>query len=216
MAKHADEENGHLLTGVTLKEEAEIPEILPCDKVPLRLVAWSEARATAEKSEAWLHFFEDDCKFSTIWDDSDQLFSTAKEFAGIISPDFSLYLDAPNLIKIKNTYKNYLLGAAAQVRGIPTIANVRMAGRESAWYTLAGTPHNSVIAIGLHGTIKNRKNRTIVKEEIEVIVNTVEPKGLLVYGSSAYGVLDYPKSLGIPIHTFAPDTYIRSQHRKAA
>ena len=119
-------------------------------------------------------------------------------------------------MKLANTYRNQLLGAAAQARGIPTIANVRLSGRDSACYALAGVPHKSVIALGLHGTVKEPENRAIVRDEIEVIVNTVEPIAIVVYGSDAYGVLDYPAGLDIPIYVFPADTYTRSRDRRVA
>ncbi|MCU9996182.1 DUF4417 domain-containing protein [Mobiluncus mulieris] len=208
--------NAHLLKRLSLRGESEIPQILPCSTIPKRLVAWSEAKLVDNKSGAWLHFYEDDYKFKEIWDDSELLFSTAREFDGIISPDFSLYYDAPYPVKLTNTYRNQLLGAAAQARGIPTIANVRLSGRDSACYALAGVPHKSVIALGLHGTVKEPENRAIVRDEIEVIVNTVEPIAIVVYGSDAYGVLDYPAGLDIPIYVFPADTYTRSRDRRVA
>ena len=208
--------NSHLLNGVTLCGEAEIPQIAPESAIPDHLVAWSEAKSIKDKSNSWLHFFEDDYRFQEIWRDPEILFSTAREFAGIISPDFSLYLDMPTPIKITNTYKNHLLGRAAQIRGIQTITNVRLSGVNSAWYALAGAPRNSIIALGLHGTIKNRENRKIVLKEIEIITNTLEPTGIVVYGSAAYGVLDYPAGLDIPIYLFPADTYKRSHYRRVA
>jgi hypothetical protein len=55
-----------------------------------------------------------------------------------------------------------------------------------------------------------------VIEEIRIICDACMPTNLVVYGSDAYGVLNYPLALGIPIHIYAPDSFLRSSFRKAA
>ena len=52
--------------------------------------------------------------------------------------------------------------------------------------------------------------------EIRMICDLCEPANLVVYGSAAYGVLDHPLELGIPVHVYAPDSFRRSAFRKAS
>lgn len=49
-----------------------------------------------------------------------------------------------------------------------------------------------------------------------MICDACEPTSLVVYGSSAYGVLDYPMANGVAVHLFAPDSFRRSRGREAA
>ncbi len=115
-----------------------------------------------------------------------------------------------------NFYRNQLMGARMQADGINVIANVRLNGRESVPYALAGIPSSSTLALGLHGCTKLRENRSHLVEEIRMICDFCEPVNLVVYGSAAYGVLDYPQELGIPVHVFAPDSFRRSESRGAS
>ena len=49
-----------------------------------------------------------------------------------------------------------------------------------------------------------------------MICDLCAPANLVVYGSAAYDVLDYPRELGIPVHVYAPDSFRRSAFRKAS
>ena len=51
---------------------------------------------------------------------------------------------------------------------------------------------------------------------VRILCDELAPANLVVYGSGAYGVLDYPREQGIPVHLFPADTYARSKARRAA
>ena len=210
--------NGRLLTGLTIVRPYDIPKIQPSTLVPGQLIVFSEAVRKNKQPDptAWVHFYEDDYRFERLWKTPEKFLDQLRGFAGVISPDFSLYRNIPKAQKIHNTFRNQLLGAWLQTNGIPVIANVRVSGRESIPYSLAGTPRHSALALGLHGCTKNVANRINVMEEIRLICDLCEPTSLVVYGSAQYGILDHALSLGIPIHVFAPDHRKRSKHREAA
>jgi hypothetical protein len=213
---HRDVFNARLLNGLTLVGPHDIPKIHPSALVPRKLVAFSEAiSSTAADSDAWVHFYEDDYRFIRLWNDPEACFTLLEPFAGIISPDFSLYRNMPVAQKVDHTYKNHLLGARMQADGFNVIANVRLSGRSSIPYALAGAPRQSTIALGLHGCTRDLQNRPLVNEEVRIICDELSPSHIVIYGSPAYGVVDYPRQLGIPVHVFKPDTFHRSYWRKA-
>ncbi len=165
---------------------------------------------------AWVHFFEDDYKIERLWNRSAQYLARLRGFAGVIGPDFSVYRNMPRAQKVWNTYRNFLLAARMQADGVSTIPNVRLSGRKSIPYALAGVPHRSTLALGLNGCTRERGNRAHVFEEVRLICDLCDPVNLVVYGSDAYGVLDYPRELGIPVHIYRPDSFGRSAERTAA
>lgn len=208
--------NARLLSGVTLVGPYDIPRIEPCALVPKALVAFSDAMAKATRdADAWIHFYEDDYRFMRLWHAPEKYFDRLRSFAGVIAPDFSVYRNMPVAQQIEHTYRNQLLGARMQTDGFNVIANVRVSGRSSVPYSLAGTPCHSTIALGLHGCTRDRTNRRHVQEEIRIICDELSPARIVVYGSAAYGVLDYPRELGVPVHVFSPDTFTRSRTKKA-
>jgi len=209
--------NGRLLAGLTLVGPYEIPKIDPCMRVPDSLISFSEANALRKPDlETWVHFYEDDYKFIRLWNDPERHFRRLARFAGVVSPDFSIYRNMPVAQKIAHTYRNQLLGARMQADGINVIANIRLSGRESIPYALAGAPRHSTVALGLNGCVQDRANRRHVMEEVRIVCDELAPTHLVVYGSAAYRVLDYPREQGIPVHVFPADTFARSQTRKAA
>ena len=42
----------------------------------------------------------------------------------------------------------------------------------------------------------------MLKDSVRLIVDYLEPTNLLWYGSTQYGVTDYPKAMGIPITVY--------------
>lgn len=209
--------NGRLLKGLTLVGPYDIPRIESSQLLPGSLVAFSEAMAMSSvDARAWVHFYEDDYRFRRLWNRPERYLDKLSQFAGVISPDFSLYRNLPVARKIEHTYRNQLLGAWLQAQGVNVIANVRLSGRASVPYALAGVPRESSIAIGLHGCIKDRANRAQVVEEIRLICDLQEPTNLIVYGSDAYRVLDYAREVGAHVHVYRPDSYQRANSRKGA
>jgi len=209
--------NARLLDGLTLVGPYEIPRIDPCTEVPERLIPFSEASARVKPDpNAWVHFYEDDYRFARLWHAPEKYLDRLARFSGVICPDFSLYRNMPVAQKITNTYRNQLLGAWMQVAGIPVIANVRLSGRESIPYALAGIPRHATVALGLTGCTRDLGNRRRVVEEVRILCDELAPVNLVVYGSPAYGVLDYPLQRGIPVHVFGADSFVRSNTRKAA
>lgn len=212
-----DGSNASLLKGLTLVAPYDIPRIGPSQRVPEKLIAFSEIRSTSKPDpEAWVHFYEDDYRFKRFWTSPDVYFPRLQGFAGVISPDFSVYRNMPVALKMHQVYRNQLLGARMQADGLNVIANVRLSGRDSIPYAIAGTPRNSTVAVGLHGVTRDRDNRRHVIEEIGIICAELAPSHLVVFGSAAYGVLDYPRELGIEVHVFRPDTFARSHSRRQA
>lgn len=209
-------ENWELLEGLTLVGPYGIPKLEACHSVPDRLVAFSETSVFSGSTEGtWVHFYEDDLKFRCLWNQPEKYLDRFRSFAGIIGPDYSVYENMPRVVQAHNTYRNQLLSAWAQKQGVPVIPNVRLSGLASVPYALAGVPENSAIALGLHGCIKNRKNRRKVIAEMHIICAHLQPRSVLIYGSAAYGVADIVRERDIPVHVYPPDTWTRSKERRA-
>jgi len=209
--------NARLLDGLTLVGPYEIPRIDLCTEVPEKLIPFSEASACGKpERNAWVHFYEDDYRFARMWHAPERYLDRLARFSGVICPDFSVYRNMPVAQKIANTYRNQLLGAWMQATGIHVIANVRLSGRESIPYALAGIPRHATVALGLTGCTRDLGNRSHVVEEVRILCDELAPANIVVYGSAAFGVIDYPLQRGIPVHVFGADSFVRSNTRKAA
>lgn len=204
--------NEFMLNGVELAGYYKIPVIQPTEKIPERIVPFSEAVNGREKPlpGTWVHFYEDDVKFERFWRYPKKYVEILKDFEGFIAPDYSLYADFTPAQKIWNTHRNYACGAwLQQSQGFNVIPNVRTAGWDSVPYSLAGTPHHSPIAVGSHGCLKNREDRTSFVQDLRMSVDILQPSAIIVYGTDAYGAFDYPKELGIAVKVFPSEMHMR-------
>ena len=204
--------NEFMLEGLDLAGYYRIPIIKPTSKLPEKLIPFSEAISSREKPGpgVWVHFYEDDVKFERFWRNPKKYADVLRGFEGFISPDYSLYADFTPPQKIWNTHRNYASGAwLQQARGFQVLPNVRTSGWDPAPYALAGAPHNSPIAIGSHGCLKNRESRASFIADLRMTVDALKPSAIIVYGTDSYGAFDYPRSLGIPIKVFPSEMQMR-------
>lgn len=50
--------------------------------------------------------------------------------------------------------------------------------------------------------VRDLNDREMLKRSVAAIVDYLEPTNLLWYGSDMYGVADYPRKKGIPVHVY--------------
>lgn len=214
--------NAFMVKDATFCHPSDIP-ICPCTmrKLPVQLISYDDAKALYNKEmkkgnhsfhvDAWIHFYIDDQKFdgkqSSIWLYPDKALEIIKHFNGIITPDFSTYIDFPDPIKRYNTYRMRAFGYWMYLNQIPVIHNVRW-GTEETWnYCFDGIPQNSVIAIGtVASKLKSSVDRTIFEIGLKEAVRVISPSQIIIYGSTASPLLAELSQQGIPILSFPSKT----------
>lgn len=75
--------------------------------------------------------------FERLWNQPNKYLPILKKYAGVISPDFSVYRDMPLVIQQWNIYRSRAVGHWLQENGIPVITNVR--GSDNRTYELCCT-----------------------------------------------------------------------------
>ena len=90
-----------LVEKATYQGFLEMPEISPVDFIPERLTPFSKS-ISSKDYQSWVHFYEDDANFERIWNNPKKYLPILKRFAGVISPDFSLYRDMPLVMQYWN------------------------------------------------------------------------------------------------------------------
>jgi len=135
-------------------------------------------------------FYEMDVNFSDILINTDSSMEEARPFGAFITPDPSLYRNAPLAVQIANVYRNRAIGFKAQRKGLYAIANVRW-GTEETYTTkifpekvaFLGAPKRSIVAIGSYGCIDGKDNKYHFKAGLEEMLIELEPTDVLVYGA---------------------------------
>ena len=169
--------------------------------LPTKLVSWPEAKRQHKKAmrkgdkeyrvASFIHFYVDDIKFdgarSSIWLFPRQALEVINHYDGIITPDFSMYQDFPEPIKLFAVYRMRAFGHWIGKQGIAVINNVRWGTRETWDYCFAGIPKHSVVAIGTVASgLRKLENRPRFEDGLEVMANTLMPTTVIVYGSANY------------------------------
>ena len=163
--------------------ELEIPCIRPEPKTPIWLISFSKALHSTDY-EAWVHFYEDDGSFERIWNKPRMYLPILKRFAGVITPDFSLYRDMPLVMQQWNTYRGRAIGHWLQENDIAVIPNIRFSDERSYKFCCAGVEYGSTIAVGSHGCIKLKIEREYFQRGIEFVSQKLHPQTVIVYGAA--------------------------------
>ena len=171
--------------------DLEIPHIEAQEKIiiPTGMVPFS-IRERGLENKDFVCFYENDINFREILTKTEQYVDDLKRFPGIISPDCSLYIDAPLRVQIADIYLNRAVGHYMQKQGIYVIPNVRW-GDERTYTTeifrdkvaFLGVPHHSIVSIGTYGQIKSAESKRVFREGLIAMLDELEPEVVLVYGS---------------------------------
>lgn len=157
--------------------------------IPKGLVPFSERRRSIGKDD-FVCFYEHDIKFRDILTRTEDYVDELKQYPGIVSPDCSLYLDAPLCVQIESIYLNRAVGHYLSQQGITVIPNVRWGDERT--YTdellgeklaFQGIDKHSIVSVGTYGQIKTAESKRYFREGLEAMLDELEPEVVLVYGA---------------------------------
>ncbi len=191
----------------------EFPVIKPTNCIPNRLIPFSKAISSKDFNQ-WVHFYEDDYLFEKLWSKPEKYLEILKKYKGVILPDFSLYRDMPLVMQLWNIYRSRAIGCWLQRNGVIVIPNIRYGDKRTYRICCDGISKCGVIAVGSHGTLKNKEDRRIFAEGLAVVVNRIQPKVIVVYGFVPDDIFGPYKEQGIEIVHFESDFSKRMQALK--
>lgn len=194
-----------LVENASFDGSLEIPIIKKEFSIPNELIPFSKCISSKDHN-CWIHFYEDDVMFERIWNNPEKYLNVLKRYNGVISPDFSLYRDFPLVMQQWNTYRNRAIGSWLQQNGIKVIPNLRFGDKRTYSFCCLGIEKGSVIAIGTHGTIKNKEDKAIFVEGLEFAISRIRPSAIIVYGSAPKDVFE-KYSNDIKIYQFDSDFF---------
>lgn len=190
-------------------------------EMPALILTYKEAKELYRKemrkhnkdfmSLAYVCFYADDGDFDSfkgIWFRSSHAYKVLSHFAGIITPDFSLYQDFPLPLKLWNVYRMRAFGYwFGTLCGHAVINNVRWGTSETYWYCYDGIPKHSVVAIGtVGGSPRKLEDRERFEEGLKELVRQLHPHTIIVYGSANYPCFMELEKQGIKILAYPSKT----------
>ena len=190
--------NPELVAGARFEGLFDIPVIEKPERIdiPSAIVPFSERNKVTDYNTA-VGFYEMDVKFSEVLIDPEKYVEDFRRFKAMISPDCSLYRDAPLSVQIINVYRNRAIGNYYQRRGVYVIPQIRW-GTEATYTTkilpeaiaFSGVEKHSIVAIGTYGCIQHKEDKYHFKAGLEAMLINLEPQIVLVYGPMPKAVFD--------------------------
>jgi len=193
--------NSFLVAFATYAGLFEIPVITPCYDIPNKLISFSKCISSKDYN-FWVHFYEDDYLFERLWGNPKRYLHILQRYNGVILPDWSLYRDMPFVMQLWNIYRSRAIGTWLQKNGVTVIPNLRYGDKRTYKICCDGLSKGGVIAVGSHGTIKNKEDRRIFVEGLSFIVNYLRPDTIVVYGNTPDDIFSNYKNQGIKIIQF--------------
>ena len=175
--------------------EFDLPLGIPIIKAPSKIiippgVTPFSMRNRAPSFDEAIGFYEMDVNFAEVLREPEAYIDDFRRFEALISPDCSLYRDAPLSVQLTNVYRNRAIGGYYQRRGQYVIPQIRW-GNEYTYTTkyfperiaFLGVEKHSILAIGTYGCFNGRENKYHFEAGLSAMMETLEPMVVLVYGT---------------------------------
>lgn len=129
------------------------------------------------------HFFLDDYRFERCFKNPDSQIEELKKYTGVLSPDFSMYLNYPKALQIWQVYRNRWCAAYWQSLGIKVIPTISWSDETSYEYAFLGVEKNFTVAIATVGVLNDKHAQALFMQGFEEMIQRLEPKQILIYGN---------------------------------
>ncbi len=157
--------------------------------IPEGMVPFSIRERSQDKND-FVCFYENDINFREILINTEEYVEDLKRFPGIVTPDCSLYLDAPLCVQIADIYLNRAVGYYLSQQGLYVVPNIRW-GDERTYKSdflgekvaFQGVDKHSIVSIGTFGQIKSAESKRYFRDGLEEMLKELEPEVVLVYGA---------------------------------
>lgn len=169
----------------------DIPQIAPVYELPeiKEWIGFNYVLSDNNPSGKAVHFFVDDYQFERVWNEPNRYLEKLSQYACVLAPDFSPYMDMPLATQIYNHYRKHWLAKYWQESGITVIPTIRASAdpRSLEWY-LEGEPTRSIVCISSMWTANETDENYFVNEEFRRMKDALEPSKIFVYGRKVQGI----------------------------
>lgn len=160
-----------------------IPELLPETYEPLNFIPFSDAASfTGNAEKTGVHFFIDDYRFIRVWNNPTQQIQVLSRFGGLLTPDFSLFMNTPKAVQIFNHYRKHWCGAFWQSCGLKVIPTICWSDKDSFNWCFDGEPKGGAVAVSSVGVMANKETQELFMAGYNEMKKRLDPKTIIHYG----------------------------------
>lgn len=136
------------------------------------------SRQSADKNLC-VHFYLHDVMFQRIWNRPYNYVKKLQQYGGMLSPDFSLYMDMPRSEQLYNVFRNRLIGQYMQREGIKVIPSVAWGDQKSFSFCFDGIEAGSVVSVSSIGVIGDKKRMKFWRAGMEELLARKQPRSII-------------------------------------
>lgn len=133
----------------------------------------------SEDYEKIVHFFLDDYRFESIYNNPEKKIETLRQYKAVLTPDFSMFVEMPVALQLFSTFKNRWVGAYLQEQGICVIPTVRWGDLTSFNFCFDGIEKGSIVAVSTIGIKKEKSHFMLGYNEM---LSRIKPSKIICYG----------------------------------
>ena len=176
------------------------------NKPPNEITQWDQRSQTKNKSITGISFYSPDKYLNGIINNPVNYIKELSEYQVVLGMDASPYDNMPPVVQKSQIFINLALTYFFGNVGLRVIPNVRV-GTDVTYDSLDAYPKNHLISIGTNGFIQEKRNIEIFIDQIKIVVDTLKPKGIVVYGydylkKQNLDLFFYPRNKGIKIYQY--------------
>lgn len=160
-----------------------IEEWMIAKDFPNKIIPFNKIYKVKNIEDYYICFYCRDVDFNKIKKNPRRYVSLLQKSKGIIGFDYSIYTDMPKIVQKKQMFDNLALTYFFGKQGIKVIPNLRYGIEEISKNFLEAIPKNKLVAIGTYGFIKTINEQNVWFEHLLKIIDEVNPKGIVIYGS---------------------------------
>jgi len=190
-----------------------IPKEMVAKEPPKALFQWDRRRDVKDPTISGMSFYCQDYRLVPILSNPRAYVEKLKPFGVVLGMDLSPWDNMPLVEQEHNIFINLAVTYYFGKQGLPIIPNVRL-GIRGTYRSLEAYPKGTLIAIGTNGFTKALSNRDVFAGQVGLVVETLRPSGIIVYGPVDNWVFLSAVAQGIPIYQFESFSMKRSRERK--
>ena len=190
--------NLDLLEGIVPSGPMGIPTVFRTDAVPSELIPFDKAVSSKDYG-CWVHFFIHDAQFQRIWRDPWRYLPILGRFAGAIAPDFSVMWGYEPFVQFESICRSRMIASWLQRSGLDVLPVVRWGKEVTYPFAFEGIEPGGTVAVGTVGCMRDREARDVFLNGFPVMLDTVRPRTVVVYGSIRDEMADAADHAGVSL-----------------
>lgn len=159
------------------------PALFPvhADLGGLKAVSFCESTREKNPKKAFCHFFIDDARFESLWNQPQKYLPTLENFKYVCAPDFSFYDSMPKVMQLHQVYRSRALAWWLFMSGCTVIPTVGWGSEETFDFCFEGLPEESTLAVSTNGCFTDQ-GKKCYRQGFKEMCSRLHPTEVLVVG----------------------------------